>query len=97
MTDTAPEAGSPTSGPTSGPLAPAQVDTARIVVAGTAIWAVALVVTLVVPALRTGERSWWPWTCATGVLLGLAGLAYVTRGRGNAAGARRSPTRSPHT
>lgn len=70
------------------PLAPARVDTVRIVVAGLAAWAVALVVTLVVPSLHTGERDWWPWTCVAGLVLGLLGLAYVVRGRGNAAGAR---------
>ena len=28
---------------------------------GIVAWAVALVAVLVVPALRTGERSWWVW------------------------------------
>ncbi|WP_426565659.1 DUF2530 domain-containing protein [Angustibacter sp. McL0619] len=69
-------------------LAPIAVDTARIVVIGTLCWAVALVVTLVVPSLHSGDRDWWPWTCVSGLLLGLLGLAYVLRGRGNAAGAR---------
>jgi hypothetical protein len=68
-----------------GPTRPAVVDSLRIVAVGTACWAVALVVTLVVPALHRGERDWWPWTCVTGLALGLIGLAYVRRGRGNAA------------
>ncbi len=63
------------------------VSTRAIVVVGTALWAVALVVTLVVPALHTGERSWWPWTCVTGIGLGLFAAWYVRRGRGNAVGA----------
>jgi hypothetical protein len=71
------------------PLAPARVDTVQIILAGTAVWAVALVLTLVVPALHRGDRDWWPWTCVAGLVLGLLGLAYVLRGRGNAAGARR--------
>ncbi|GAB3591484.1 hypothetical protein GCM10027446_09580 [Angustibacter peucedani] len=71
------------------PLAPARIDTAKIVVAGTAVWLVALVVTLLVPALHRGDRDWWPWTCVAGLALGLVGLSYVVRGRGNAAGARR--------
>ena len=71
------------------PTQPVAVDTARIVLAGLACWAVALVVVLAVPALHTGERDWWPWTCVAGLVLGLLGLAYVRRGRGNAAGARR--------
>ena len=70
-------------------VAPAQVDSATIVVAGLVVWAVALVVTLVVPSLHSGARDWWPWTCVTGLALGLAGLVYILRGRGNAAGARR--------
>jgi hypothetical protein len=70
------------------PLAPIAVDTARIVAVGTLCWAIALAVTLVVPSLHSGERDWWPWTCVAGVALGLLGLAYVLRGRGNAAGAR---------
>src|SRR4051794_32284448 len=66
----------PHSAPDSEPLAPIAVDTARIVVCGTAMWAVALVVTLVVPALHSGDRTWWPWTCVTGLALGLLGLLY---------------------
>jgi hypothetical protein len=70
-------------------LQPLAVDTVRIVVAGTAAFAVALVVTLLVPALHAGDRDWWPWACLSGLVLGLIGLAYILRGRGNAAGARR--------
>ena len=69
------------------PLTPRTVPTRRIIVLGTAVWAVALVVTLVVPALHSGERSWWPWSCVTGLALGVVGYAYVSRGRGNAVGA----------
>ena len=63
---------------------PLAVHTPRIVEAGIALWLVALVVTLAVPALHTGDRAWWPWTCAAGAGIGLAGWAYVRRGRGNA-------------
>ena len=70
------------------PLEPLRVDTVRIVIAGLVAWVVALVVVLVVPALHTGDRFWWPWTCVSGLALGLIGLAYLLRGRGNAAGAR---------
>lgn len=75
------------------PQHPAQVDTAPIIVAGTVLWAVALVVTLVVPALHTGPRAWWPWTAVTGLVLGGIGLLYVLRGRGSAAGARPTTVR----
>jgi Protein of unknown function (DUF2530) len=71
------------------PLQPLAVDTVRIVLAGTALFAAALVVSLLVPSLHTGERDWWPWACLSGLVLGLIGLTYVLRGRGNAAGARR--------
>jgi H+/Cl- antiporter ClcA len=68
---------------------PLAIDVPRVVLAGLVLWAVALVVTLLVPALHTGERDWWPWACVCGLLVGAAGLAYVRRGRGNAAAARR--------
>jgi len=71
------------------PVEPLSVDTVHVIIAGTLGWAVALVVTLAVPALHTGERNWWPWACVTGLILGALGLVYVRRGRGNAAGARR--------
>jgi len=66
---------------------PLKVRTTRVVEIGIAIWALALVVTLVVPALHTGSRHWWPWTCVAGVVLGFIGWSYVRRGRGNAADA----------
>ncbi|WP_404384926.1 DUF2530 domain-containing protein [Knoellia locipacati] len=61
-----------------------QVPTQRIIAIGLVLWAVALVVMLLVPALHEGERSWWPWGCVAGFVLGSIGLAYVRRGRGNA-------------
>jgi hypothetical protein len=70
------------------PLQPIQVDTVRIVLAGMGGWVLALVVVLAVPALHSGDRSWWPWACVSGLVLGLVGLTYLLRGRGNAAGAR---------
>ena len=66
-------------------LRPVAVPMTRIVAIGIGVWSVALVVTLVVPALHEGPRSWWPWCCVAGLLLGVAGYAYVRRGRGNAA------------
>ncbi|KRE44022.1 DUF2530 domain-containing protein [Knoellia sp. Soil729] len=65
-------------------LAALQVPTQRIIEIGLAIWAVALLATLVVPALHEGDRSWWPWACVAGLVLGTVGLLYVRRGRGNA-------------
>lgn len=66
-------------------LRPLAVDTVHVIVAGMTLWLVALVVTLVVPALHTGDRDWWPWTCVTGLVLGALGLVYLRRGRGSAA------------
>ena len=71
----------------SAPVDPPVVPTLGIVLVGTGLWALALVLTLLVPALHTGERSWWPWACVTGIALGGFAWWYVRRGRGNAAGA----------
>ena len=68
-------------------IEPLQVDTPHVIVVGLALWAVALVVTLAVPALHRGDRDWWPWAAVSGLLLGGLGLAYVRRGRGNASAA----------
>jgi len=58
------------------------------------LWAVALAVSLLVPALHQGGRQWWPWTCVAGIAGGGLALFYVRRGRGNATGAH-LPARSP--
>ena len=65
-------------------LEPLPVSTPRIIIGGIVAWVVALVATLVVPSLHRGDHVWWPWTCVTGIALGLFGYAYVRRGRGNA-------------
>jgi hypothetical protein len=65
---------------------PMPVRTVTVIAVGMAVWAVALVVTLAVDDLHTGDRSWWPWTCVAGLVLGAIGWLYVRRGRGNAAG-----------
>jgi hypothetical protein len=84
----------PTNGPTSRSTPqvtepqPLPWRTTHVVLWGIAIWAVALLVTLAVPALHSGDRSWWPWTCVAGIVLGFLGYGYVRRGRGNASDAR---------
>lgn len=60
------------------------VPTQRIIAFGLVLWAIALLATLLVPALHEGDRDWWPWTCVAGLVLGTVGLLYVRRGRGNA-------------
>ncbi len=66
---------------------PLHVDTPRIILAGLVLWALALVLSLVVRPLHTGARDWWPWAAVAGLALGIAGLTYVRRGRGNASAA----------
>ena len=53
---------------------PLQVDTARVVLAGTAIWAVALVVLLFL-----GDRvdRLWTWTCLAAIALAILGLGVM--------------------
>jgi len=88
--ETTPDVPPATAGPTSadptsaGQIEPLHVPMLRIIEVGLAAWVVALVVTLVVPALHQGDRDWWPWTCVAGFVLGAMGWTYVRRGRGNA-------------
>jgi len=63
---------------------PLRVDTGRVLLVGIALWVVALVLTLVVPALHEGPRGWWPWVCVAAIFGGALALLYVRRGRGNA-------------
>ena len=53
---------------------PLRVDTARVVVAGIAIWAIALVILLFL-----GDRvdRLWTWTCVAAIGLGLLGLGIM--------------------
>jgi hypothetical protein len=61
---------------------PLDVDAVRVVTAGTALWALALVVTLAnLTRLRAGGHLWWVSTCATGLLLGLLGIQVCRRRR----------------
>ena len=75
----------PYGAPVTAPPEPLHLPMLRIVEAGLALWALALVVVLVVPSLHAGDRSWWPWCCVTGLVLGAVGWVYLRRGRGNAA------------
>ena len=47
----------------------------------------ALIATVAIPPLHSGDRAWWPWACVSGLVLGSLGYAYVARGRGNASDA----------
>ncbi len=70
---------------------PLAVDTARVIEIGIALWGVALVVSLLVPALHQVGRHWWPWACVAGIVGGALALPYVHRGRGNAEMAQPPP------
>ena len=54
---------------------PLRVDTAKVVLAGTAVWAVALVVLLLL-----GDRvdASWKWTCVCAIVLAGLGLALAS-------------------
>ena len=67
---------------------PLQVDTARVVLAGTALWAGALVVLLVL-----GDRvdRVWTWTAVAAIVLAVGGLA-IMRWQGQG---RRGPAAEP--
>jgi hypothetical protein len=53
---------------------PLRVDTARVVLAGIAVWALALVVLLLL-----GDRvdRMWTWTCVAAIALALLGLGIM--------------------
>ncbi|MGY1812893.1 DUF2530 domain-containing protein [Blastococcus sp. SYSU D00820] len=61
-------------GPTKQAPPPLRVDTARVVLAGVAVWAVALVV-----LLFAGDRvdRVWTWTCVAGIALAVLGLGIM--------------------
>ena len=62
---------------------------------GTAAWAVALVVLLIVRDALPAGSGWWVWTCVTGLAMGLFALWYVPvlkRGRQRAAAHRDQPS-----
>lgn len=68
--------------PSAPEVAPLDVDGVGAVAAGTALWAIALVVCLLARTpLDEAGNGWWTWVCLAGALLGLAGLAYVRRRR----------------
>ena len=61
---------------------PLDVDGTRTVAVGTALFALAFVVLLpFYGRLDEAGRSWWVWTCLSGVVLGLIGWEYCRRRR----------------
>jgi hypothetical protein len=61
-------------------LEPMEVDLAKIVLAGTALYALAAVILLALHTSLTHDgHGRWPWIAVSGVGLGLLGLFYVKR------------------
>jgi hypothetical protein len=50
-----------------------------ITAAGTAAWAVALIVLVIIRNDIPASSHWWIWTCVVGVGLGLFALVYIPR------------------
>jgi Protein of unknown function (DUF2530) len=67
----------PSRGPS--PPPPLEANDRLVTVVGTAGWALALIVLLVVRDSLPADARWWIWTCAAGVLMGLFALWYVPR------------------
>ncbi len=62
--------------------APARADSRKAALAGTAAWAVALVLSLVFQApLAEAGFGWFTLACIAGVVLGLLGLGFVQLSR----------------
>jgi hypothetical protein len=61
--------------------APLETNDVALVAAGTALWAVALVVLLVLKAIGKGIHDWWWQMCLAGALLGTYGVRYCVRRR----------------
>jgi hypothetical protein len=70
------------------PPPPLEADDRVVTLVGTAGWAVALVVLLIVRGSLPAGQRWWIWTCVAGLGMGLFALWYVPRlkrGRARAA------------
>jgi Protein of unknown function (DUF2530) len=75
------------------PPPPLEANDKLVTVVGTAAWAVALVVLLVLRDHIPAGQRWWLWTCAVGLAMGLFALWYVPhfkRARARAAARRKA-------
>jgi len=73
------------------PPPPLEADDQVVIRVGTAGWAVALVVLLIVRGSIPADQRWWIWTCVCGLAMGLFASWYVPRlkrGRARAAARR---------
>src|SRR5215472_2928365 len=70
---------------------PLEANDQVVIWAGTAGWAVALVVLLIIRDSLPADQRWWIWTCVCGVAFGIFASWYVPRlkrGRARAAARR---------
>lgn len=58
---------------------PLEANDRQVTVIGTAVWAVALVILLILRDQLPADQRWWIWTCVAGVCMGLFALWYVPR------------------
>ena len=61
------------------PPPPLEADDKLVTITGTAGWALALIVLLIIRGSLPSDARWWLWTCATGLAMGLFALWYVPR------------------
>jgi hypothetical protein len=61
------------------PPPPLEANDRRVTVVGTAAWALALIILLIVRDSLPADARWWIWTCAVAVAMGLFALWYVPR------------------
>ena len=77
--------------PRPSPPPPLEANDQVVIWVGTAGWAVALVVLLVIRDSLPADQRWWIWTCVCGIAFGIFASWYVPRlkrGRTRAAGKR---------
>ena len=61
---------------------PLETDDVKVVAAGTALWALGLLVLVVLRLTDAAEvRDWWMGMCGYGIALGLYGIRYCRRRR----------------
>jgi len=58
---------------------PLEANDQLVTAVGTAAWAVALVILIILREQIPADERWWIWTCAAGLAMGLFGLWYVPR------------------
>jgi hypothetical protein len=66
-------------GPKPTPPPPLEANDRLVTLTGTAGWALALIVLLIVRGSVPSDHRWWIWTCAAGLAMGLFALWYVPR------------------